>query len=117
MHTGPWHSLAPATAALLSCASCLPQVSENLLKNPSFEEGLAANGLPNGWSLYAGNGQNQAIRLVKPGDESEQAVLIDDPDPTAEIGITQQNAVQGGLVYEARAMVKEIGRASCRERV
>ncbi|MBM3473366.1 MAG: VCBS repeat-containing protein [Armatimonadetes bacterium] len=108
MHTGLWHFLALATAALLCCASCLPQVSDNLLKNPSFEEGLAANGLPNGWSLYAGNGQNQAIRLVKPGDESEQAALIDDPDPTAEIGITQQNAVEGGLVYEASAMVKGV---------
>jgi hypothetical protein len=84
------------------------QLSDNLLRNPSFEEGLADNGLPNGWSLYAGNGQNQAIRLVKPGQQGEQAVLIDDGDPTAEIGIVQQNPAQGGLVYEASAQVKAV---------
>ncbi|MBM3501585.1 MAG: hypothetical protein FJX74_23265, partial [Armatimonadetes bacterium] len=95
------HLLLGVAVALGSALGSSAQVSENLLRNPSFEEGLGDNGLPVEWSLYAGNGQNQAIRLVKPGDQSQQAAMLDDPDPTAEIGMVQQNPAPGGLVYEA----------------
>jgi hypothetical protein len=88
------------------------QVSGNLLPNPSFEEPLEPNGLPAGWALYAGSGQNQAIRLVKPGFEGEWAMMIDDPDPAAEIGVSRQVPAEGNLVYEVSAQVKAVEGAS-----
>ena len=93
--------------AVLAGAS-LAQVSENLLKNPSFEEGVADNGLPVGWSQYAGGGQDQAIRLVTPADTGDNAVLIQDGDPGTEIGLTQTVQVEPDLVYQASVMVKGV---------
>jgi len=88
------------------------QVSENLLRNPSFEEAVDANGFPTGWGLYAGNGRDSAIRLVEPGDTGKCAVAIEDGDPSAEIGLTQNVPAKPGLVYQASVRLKGVEGAS-----
>ncbi len=93
---------------LLSPALCQGQISDNLLKNPSFEEGLSEAELPVGWSEYGGRDENRRIELVEPGHESEHAVLIADGDPALEVGIFQVVAIEPGLTYEASVMVKTI---------
>ncbi len=85
--------------------------TDNLFANPSFEEGMTEGepfGVPTGWSLYAGDGRDSRLELVQPGYESEQALLIQDGDPTAEIGIYQDVEAEGGIAYEASAMVKAL---------
>ncbi len=102
------------TCLLLALAACpaWSAISDNLLKNPSFEEAVDANGLPVGWSLYAGQGRDSHIRLVEPGDTGKYAILIADGDPTAEIGLTQSVPVKPGLVYQASVKVKGVTGAS-----
>ncbi|MCC6445973.1 MAG: VCBS repeat-containing protein [Armatimonadetes bacterium] len=99
---------------LLGCAQSpgRAEVSPNLLKNPSFEEGADANGVPAGWSLYAGGGKNQRLRFVRPAESGQRALLIEDNDPTAEIGIVQSAPAQPGLTYGSHARVKAIRGAS-----
>jgi len=84
------------------------EISENLLKNPSFEEGADRNGVPAGWSLYAGSGRDQHLRLIRPADSGKRALLIEDNDPAAEIGITQVAPALPGLTYEARVRVQAV---------
>ncbi len=91
---------------LLAQGTARAQISDNLLKNPSFEEGLAENGLPAGWGAYAGDGVDSRITLVEPGAEGKYAALIEDGDATKEIGLTQQIAAEGGKTYEAAVKVK-----------
>ncbi|MBM4049591.1 MAG: hypothetical protein FJ279_31230, partial [Planctomycetes bacterium] len=97
-------------AILLTTALCLAQVSENLLKNPSFDEGLDAKGVPVGWTLYGGKGKDQRFELAA-GVEGK-AVLMTDGDPTAEIGVTQTVPATGGLTYEASVKVLAVEGAS-----
>ncbi len=80
-------------------------VSENLLKNPSFEEGLQANGVPVGWSLYQQTDELRRLELVEPGAESAHGLLIRDDSTSQEIGVYQDVPADGGLSYEAAVMV------------
>jgi hypothetical protein len=80
---------------------CTAIVSENLLKNPLFEQGIDDNGLPLGWSLYGGTGTNQHIKLVEADENTRTVVLLDDGDASAEIGLMQTCPVKPSLTYEA----------------
>jgi len=93
-------------------APCLAMVSENLLRNPSFEQGMSENGLPIGWSLYGGRGTNQHIKLVKLDGPAQMVVLIDDGDASAEIGLMQTCPVKPGLTYEASVETRALKGAS-----
>ncbi|MGD8499391.1 MAG: hypothetical protein PVJ86_02015 [Phycisphaerales bacterium] len=93
-------------------APCLAMVSENLLRNPSFEQGTKESGLPVGWSLYAGGGTNQHIKLVKLDGPTKMVVLIEDGDASAEIGLMQTCPVKPGLTYEASVETRTLKGAS-----
>jgi len=85
--------------------------TDNLWTNPSFEEGMTELdrfGVPNGWSLYAGESPQSRLELVEPGYESDHALAVIDDDPTTEIGIFQDVKAPGGIAYEASAMVKAL---------
>lgn len=98
-------------SAMILMAAAQAQPTENLFANPSFEEGMTARepyGVPVGWTLYAGEGENTRLELVTPGYESEHALAIIDGNPGTEIGINQQVPAEGGIAYEASAMVKAL---------
>lgn len=80
---------------------CQAIVSENLLRNASFEQGTGENGFPLGWSLYGGIGTNQHIKLVEADENAQTVILIEDGDVSAEIGLMQTCPVKPGLTYEA----------------
>lgn len=109
-HLAPYLSLSLTLPAwLLGTADPVRgEISANLLCNPSFEEGAEAYGVPRGWSLYAGNGQDQHLRLVELADTGKVALLIEDNDPGAEIGIHQTVPAQPNLTYEAKARVRAV---------
>ena len=104
--------LAPGPAALLllvlAATSGSAAVSENLLRNPSFEAGADAYGVPEGWSLYAGGGADQSLSFVSVANAGKQALRLEDGDPTSEIGITQTVDATPGLAYQATAHVRGI---------
>ncbi|MHC4085090.1 MAG: hypothetical protein ACYSU3_14875 [Planctomycetota bacterium] len=93
-------------------APCSAVVSENLLRNPSFEQGMNENGLPVGWSLYGGRGTNQHIKLVELDGSAQMVALIDDGDASAEIGLMQTCPVKPGLTYEASVETRALKGAS-----
>ena len=99
-----------ALGALLawSAMSAYAQPGPNLLQNPSFEEGLGADGLPVGWSLYAGQGQEQRVTLIGTADSGDQALLLEDGDQTAEIGLTQKVRAEPGVAYQLSAAVRGV---------
>ncbi|MFQ6098475.1 MAG: carbohydrate binding domain-containing protein, partial [Armatimonadota bacterium] len=108
-----WLSVSVAAIVLSVLArTWAAEISDNLLTNPSFEQGVGERGLPLGWSLYGGGGQDQAIELVEPGRKGAKAVLIRDGDPTKEIGLMQTLPVEPGLTYQASVSVKGIEGAS-----
>ncbi|MGI5816791.1 MAG: FG-GAP repeat domain-containing protein [Armatimonadota bacterium] len=87
------------------------QPTENLFANPSFEEGFAERGdlrIPDGWTLYAGTGVGMALEPTDDAHEGETALIVRDGDPNAEIGIQQTIEAEGGIAYEASAMVKAL---------
>jgi len=85
---------------------CSAGVSENLLKNPGFEAGPDASSLPPGWSLYGGGGVDQQIRIVDPESAEQRAVLLQDGDQNAEIGLRQTLPIQAELHYEASVEIR-----------
>lgn len=104
-----FHAAVVLTALIvLPLDACHAQVSENLLRNPSFEEGAAQNGIPLGWALYGGLDDNRRVSLVEDAHDGEWAVLIHDDDPGQEVGITQSLPVLPDLVYEASVMVRGV---------
>ena len=66
-----------ATALLAGSAQvwCAAAVSEVSLKNPSFEDAVRPNGLPGGWSLYAG-GKALRLSLVETADTGRDGRLF-----------------------------------------
>lgn len=101
--------LALVGSAMMLMSGAQAQPTENLFANPSFEEGMTEGepyGVPVGWNLYAGEGENTRLELVTPGYESDHALAIIDGNPGTEIGITQEVPGEGGIAYEASAMVK-----------
>ncbi|MGD9494777.1 MAG: FG-GAP repeat domain-containing protein [Armatimonadota bacterium] len=100
-----------AGSAMVMAGVQAQEPTGNLWTNPSFEEGMTERepyGVPNGWSLYAGESPQSRLELVGPGYESDHALAIIDDDPTTEIGIYQDAPAKGGIAYEASAMVKAL---------
>ncbi|MGQ9732931.1 MAG: hypothetical protein ACUVX8_16865, partial [Candidatus Zipacnadales bacterium] len=98
---------------LLIAVPAAAQVSENLLANHSFEDAVDVNNVPVGWQLYAGVDERRHFEIVRPGNEGERALLLDDEDPQAEIGLNQTVSAEPLVVYEASVMVKGVvGRPS-----
>jgi len=112
----PMRYLSLLISLLAAMASaCMPAraaISENLLQNPSFEEGVDAKGVPKGWSLYGGGGKDQRLMLVDTADTGTKALQIEDGDPGTEVGITQTVPATPGLTYQATARVRAVQGAS-----
>ncbi|MFA6562727.1 MAG: hypothetical protein WCV00_12525 [Verrucomicrobiia bacterium] len=98
-------------AILLITSFTFAAETEVLLKNPAFTEGVSANGVPLGWSLYGGRGVNQRVAVVDDG-YGGKAVLIEDGDREAEVGITQVVPVKPNVGYEVRVRVRAVKGAS-----
>ena len=85
--------------------------TDNLFVNPSFEDGFTTEGafsVPDGWELYAGNGEGMAMEPTDDAEDGESALIIRDGDVATEIGISQAIKAEGGIAYEASAMVKAL---------
>ena len=89
---------------VISVIPCLGALSENLLTNGSFDQGVDAKGVPVGWSLYGGGGARQLIEPI--AEAGEEGILIDDGDPAQEIGLTQSCPAEPGLTYQASVPVR-----------
>ncbi len=96
------------TAGLAASAFC--DLTEVPLANPSFEEGVADNGVPMGWSLYGALTDLRRLQVVDVAAEGEHALLISDEDPAerAEVGVVQTVSAPGGVAYEASVMVRAL---------
>ncbi len=105
-------TLAAVVVVAIALMPCLGAVSGNLLVNGSFEAGLGENDAPVAWALYGGDGAGQHIRLIEPGAVDQKAVLIEDGDPTKEIGLMQTCPAHPGLTYQASVMVRGVAGAS-----
>ncbi|MHB8997620.1 MAG: thioredoxin family protein [Armatimonadota bacterium] len=77
------------------------QLTPIVLQNSSFDQGVEANGLPKGWSRYAGSA-DATITVPAEG----KAIVLDDTDPSAEIGVTQSMPIKGGTGYEVSVQVR-----------
>ncbi len=100
-----------ATWLALVASAALAAETEVPLKNATFTEGAGANGVPLGWSLYGGRGVNQRVTVVDDG-RGGKAVLLEDGDPEAEVGITQTVPVKPNVGYEVRVRVRAVKGAS-----
>lgn len=99
-----------ACLAILCGAPLVAAPAEVPLKNPSFEEGVDQRGTPLGWQRYGGGGQGQRLSVVDvPG--GGKALLIEDGDPNAEIGITQTAPARPEEVYRASVRVGRVAGA------
>ena len=78
------------------------------LRNSSFSEGLAPNGVPNGWQRYAGGGKDQRLSVVDRPDGKGKALLFEDGDADAEFGIIQTVPAKAGETYRARVLVRAV---------
>ncbi len=97
--------------ALTAMTACAQEPTENLFTNPSFEEGFVEQGelrIPAGWILYAGAGAGMAMEPTDEAADGEAALVIRDGDLAAEIGIRQDVRGEGGIAYEASAMVRAL---------
>ncbi len=97
---------------LPAATTCPAEIVEVPLKNASFEEGMDENGLPIGWSRYSTASETQRVTVVELGEGQGHALLIDDGDPTSEIGVTQSVALEGNLTYQVTVSVRKVGAAS-----
>jgi len=96
---------------LMTAGHAQDELTENLFANPSFEEGLTERqpfGVPIGWTLYNGDGEDSGLELSDDASEGGHALVIRDGDTTKEIGISQEVEAEGGIAYEASAMVKAL---------
>ena len=83
----------------------------SLLKNGSFEEGVADNGVPLGWSVYAGLDAERRISVTAGGADGDHACLLEDHASGAEVGLTQSVAAEGGVGYRCSVQVRPAGHA------
>jgi hypothetical protein len=88
------------------------EISSNLLVNADFRGPTQKNDEPAGWSLYAGGGKQQQLRVVALDGDSGQAVLLADGDAAGGIGLRQAVPAQEGLTYEASMEVRGVAEAS-----
>jgi hypothetical protein len=121
MKTGWYRSAGRVSgAALLAMAfvmgapspQCFAKTPVNLLTNPSFEEGVTDAGAPVGWSVYGGMGPQRRLVIVDAPEHGGKALLIDDSNPGAELGLYQTVAAKPGVPYLATVAVKAAGEAS-----
>ncbi len=103
----------PITVALslLIAASAPAQPAAVELANPSFEDGAGEDGVPAGWSLYASATGGSSVEVAELGDGAH-ALLLQDADPAAEIGVFQDFPVEAGVAYRVTASVRRVGDAS-----
>jgi len=92
----------------LLVTAAVAEVKSIQIANPSFEQGVADNGVPVGWSPYGSLARPQSIAVVEGGHDGDSAVRIDDRLPEVEIGITQTVPVEPDLWYRATLWVKAI---------
>ena len=86
----------------------------NLLRNPSFEDGMSDSGAPAGWDLYGALDERRALSLVDAPDAGNKALLLADGHPGEELGIVQQVAAGPNTPYLAGVSVKAVEDASPR---
>ena len=84
----------------------------NLLKNPSFEEGMTDTGAPVGWGLYGGLDEKRALSLVEGADKNTKALQVADGHPGEELGIVQKVPIEPNTPYLAGVSVKAVEGAS-----
>lgn len=104
----PWAAtlaFASATSIGISAESPVP------LKNPAFVEGSNSQGVPLGWNKYGGRGKRQRIAVIG-DDRGKSALLIEDGDPEAEVGITQVVSIKPNVGYEASVLARSVTGAS-----
>lgn len=94
-------------AILILVRSAFAAETEVPLKNPVFTEGVGADGVPLGWERYGGRGKDQHVSVVDDG-RGGKAVLIEDGDTEAEVGIMQIVPVKPNIGYEARVRVRAV---------
>ena len=82
-----------------------------LVKAENFQKGVDDNGIPVGWSLYGGGGNDQRIRLIELEDSSN-AVVIEDGDANSELGLTQTIPAKPGETYEVSVEIRPVDGAS-----
>ena len=93
-------------------ACCHGAVSRNLLRNPSFEDGLGPKGAPRGWEIYGVLDRDTRIELTTTAHDGRHAILIRDGDATREIGLEQTVPAAPGLTYEASVVRRAVKGAS-----
>jgi len=101
---------------LVSALFAVPAVAQpgpNLLRNPSFEEGLGPDGVPAGWTLYGAQDELRRLTLVDVADTGARALQIADGSTAAESGLSQTVPADAGVAYQASARVRGVpGQAS-----
>jgi hypothetical protein len=71
------------------------------IQNPSFDQGVDGGGVPVGWQRYGGS--PSATLAVAP---EGSGLVLDDQDPSAEIGVMQTLPVTPSLGYEVAVKVR-----------
>ena len=99
-----------AVLALFARAAEDEAAEPDLLKNPSFEEGVQDNGVPVGWGLYGGLGPKRSLEVVELPEG--KAVLISDSNSSGEVGLVQSVSAEANAPYLASVKVKAVGDAS-----
>ncbi len=89
-----------------------PSGEENLLRNPSFEEGASDTGVPAGWGLYGQIDEQRALSLVDLPGEGGRALQLADGHPGGELGIVQRVPAAPGTPYVAGVSVMGVENAS-----
>lgn len=77
----------------------------NLLKNPSFEDGLTKAGVPVGWALYGALTDLRKLTETDQVHDGGKALILHDDDPAQELGIVQSVPAEGGKVYRAQVWI------------
>ncbi len=93
--------------SMVVCGSVSPAEPLDVpLANGSFEGAVTPAQLPAGWRLYGGDGTEQKLSVVSSGES--KALLIEDGDPAAEIGLQQEVAVKPGETYALTVRVRRV---------
>lgn len=105
--------LAGSTAVAASASLVAPQTAHRpatepalqtfpvAIVNPSFDQGVDADGVPLGWQRYGGS--PDATLAIAPGG---QGLILDDRDIGAEIGVMQTFALAPSHAYEVAVMAR-----------
>ena len=98
-------SSAAIAALMLLAATASAEPVEVPLVNPSFEGAIAEDGAPEGWSRYGGH-DRLSVSVVDDVIAGGQALLIEDDNPEAEVGVHQTFALEGGQNVRVRVSVR-----------